>query len=142
MIQLSMGYPDTSDEISIVNQHGRDDAWNSFGTVINSSDIISWRKLVDEVSIHEEVVNYIVNCVRKTRQHPEVQTGASPRTGVKISRLTRALALVRGMDFVNIDMIKEVFHNSVSHRLIMRDPDMAPKPVVDSILNTVPVEPR
>jgi len=46
------------------------------------------------------------------------------------------------MDFVNIDMVKEVFHNSVSHRLIMRDPDMAPKPVIDSILNTVAVEPR
>ncbi len=47
MIQLSMGYPNTADEISIVNQHGRDDAWNSFGTVISSSDIIRWRKLVD-----------------------------------------------------------------------------------------------
>jgi MoxR-like ATPase len=142
MIQLSMGYPDTADEISIVNQHGRDDGWGDFSPVVKSDDIISWRSLVDEISIHEEVVNYIVNCVRKTRQHPEVQIGASPRTGVKVSRLVRALALVRGMDFVNIDMVKEVFHNAVSHRLIMRDPDMAPNSVIDSILDTVPVEPR
>lgn len=142
MIQLSMGYPDTADEISIVNQHGRDDGWTDFDAVVKSADIISWRRLVDEVSIHEEVVSYIVNCVRKTRQHPEVQTGASPRTGVKVSRLVRALALVRGMDFVNIDMVKEVFYNAVSHRLIMRDPDMPPNSVIDSILDTVPVEPR
>ena len=142
MIQLSMGYPDTADEIAIVNQHGRDDGWSSFNPVIKSEDIIAWRRLVDEVSIHSEVVNYIVNCVRKTRQHPEVQTGASPRTGVKVSRLVRALALVRGMDFVNVDMVKEVFHNAVSHRLLMRDPDMAPKSVVDSVLDAVPVEPR
>ncbi|MBN1686204.1 MAG: MoxR family ATPase [Spirochaetales bacterium] len=142
MIQLSMGYPDTADEISIVNQHGRDDGWTAFGPTVKSEDIISWRRLVDEVTIHEEVVSYIVNCVRKTRQHPDVQTGASPRTGVKVSRLVRALALVRGMDFVNIDMVKEVFHNAVSHRLIMKDPDMAPQSVIDSILETVPVEPR
>jgi MoxR-like ATPase len=142
MIQLSMGYPDTAEEISIVKQHGRDDGWGSFSAVVKSADIIEWRRVVDQVSLHEEVVRYIVDCVRKTRQHPEVQTGASPRTGVKISRLVRALALVRGIDFVTIDMVKEVFYNAVSHRLIMRDPDLAPNGVIDSILNTVPVEPR
>ena len=142
MIQLSMGYPDTAGEIAIVNQHARDDGWGSFKPVVLSEEIISWRRLVDQVSIHKEVVRYIVDCVRKTRGHPEVQTGASPRTGVKISRLVRALALVRGMDFVNVDMVKEVFHNTVSHRLIMRDPDMPPKSVIDSILDTVPVEPK
>ncbi len=142
MIQLSMGYPDTSDEILIVKQHGRDDGWRNFRAVVKSEDIIEWQRVVDQVSLHEEVVKYIVDCVRKTRHHPEVQTGASPRTGVKISRLIRALALVRGLDFVTIDMVKEVFHNAVSHRLIMRDPDMTPNSVIDSILSTVPVEPR
>ena len=142
MIQLSLGYPDTGDEIAIVNQHGRDDGWSDFGPVIKSEEIIAWRRLVDQVSIHDEIVKYIVDCVRKTRQHPEVQTGASPRTGVKVSRLVRALALVRGIDFVNVDMVKEVFHNAVSHRLIMRDPETPPKSVVDSILDTVPVEPK
>ena len=142
MIQLSMGYPDATDEASIVKQHGRDDGWRDFGAVVTSDEIIGWQKLVDEVSIHDEVVNYIVNCVRKTRQHPEVQTGGSPRTGVKVSRLVRALALVRGQDYVNIDMVKEVFHAAVSHRLIMRDPDLPPGSVIDAILDTVPVEPR
>ena len=142
MVQLSLGYPSTGDEIAIVNQHGRDDGWGEFKPVIKAEDIIAWRNLVDQVSIHEEIVGYIVDCVRKTRQHPEVQTGASPRTGVKVSRLVRALALVRGIDFVNVDMVKEVFHNAVSHRLIMRDPETPPQSVIDSILDTVPVEPR
>ena len=142
MIQLSMGYPDTNDEMSIVKQHGRDDGWLDFLPVVDAEEIVRWQRFVDEVTIHEEIVKYIVDCVRRTRQHPEVQTGASPRTGVKVSRLIRALALVRGQDFATIDMVKEVFHNAVSHRLIMRDPDMAPDEVIDSILSTVPVEPR
>ena len=48
MVQLSMGYPNTSDEISIVNQHGRDDGWGEFKPVIKAEDIIEWRNLVDQ----------------------------------------------------------------------------------------------
>lgn len=140
MIQLSMGYPDAEDEASIVRQHGREDGWSGFSSVVDSEEIITWQKEVDKVSIHEDVISYIVECVRKTRHHPDVMVGASPRTGVKVSRLTRALALVRGEDFVTVDMVKEVFHNAVSHRLIMRDPDMAPKEVIDDILSSVPVD--
>ena len=140
MIQLSMGYPDADDEASIVRQHGREDGWSGFSSVVKSEEIITWQKEVDKVSIHEDVISYIVECVRKTRHHPDVMVGASPRTGVKVSRLTRALALVRGEDFVTVDMVKEVFHNAVSHRLIMRDPDMAPKQVIDDILSSVPVD--
>ncbi|MBT3274673.1 MAG: MoxR family ATPase, partial [Spirochaetales bacterium] len=142
MIQLSMGYPNPDDEEAIVKQHGRDDGWQSFKPVVQASEIIEWQQLVDQVTIHDEIVHYIVNCVRRTRTHPEVQTGGSPRTGVKVSRLVRALALVRGIDFVTIDMVKEVFASAVAHRLIMRDPDMSPSSVIESILDTVPVEPK
>lgn len=140
MIQLSMGYPSDEDEALIVKQHGREDGWYGFSPVVGSEDLISWQETVDAVSIHEDVVSYIVECVRRTRQHPDVLVGASPRTGVKVSRLIRALALVRGEDFVTVDMVKEVFHTAVAHRLIMRDPDMSPGDVISSILDSVPVE--
>jgi MoxR-like ATPase len=97
---------------------------------------------VDRVQISEEVVQYIVACVRETRRHPDVLVGASPRTGVKVSRLIRSLSLVRGTDFVTIDMVKEVFHSAVSHRLILRDPDMSANEIIDSVLSSVPVEQR
>ena len=142
MVQLSMGYPDTADEASIVRQHGREDGWSGFSPVVGSEELIIWKRLVDEVSIHEDVISYIVDCVRKTRHHPDVHTGASPRTGVKISRLIRALALLRGVDYVTIDMVKEVFFASVAHRLVMRDPDMAPHAVIENILASVPVDSR
>ncbi|NIQ18261.1 MAG: hypothetical protein GTN43_05630, partial [Candidatus Aenigmarchaeota archaeon] len=61
------------------------------------------------MSIHQDIIDYIVACVRQTRFHPDVHTGASPRTGVKLSRLARALALVRGENFVSIDIVKEIF---------------------------------
>lgn len=140
MVQLSMGYPDTEDEAAIIKQHGRDDAWQSFRPVVGSGELLQWQGLVDQVSIHPEIVDYIVACVRQTRHHPDVLMGASPRTGVKLSRLSRALALVRGEDYVTVDLVKEIFLPAVSHRLIMQDASQSADTLLQEILKTVPVE--
>jgi MoxR-like ATPase len=108
--------------------------------VVTSSELISWQSLVDEVEIDAEIIDYIVECVRQTRTHPDVQLGASPRTGVKVSRLARAVALIRGEDYVTIDLVKEIFVPSVAHRLLMQDPSQAPQPVIEEILARVPVD--
>lgn len=142
MIQISLGYPNSGDEAEIVKKHGRDDAWQNFGPVVTSREILEWQELVDEVAIHPEVIDYLVACARKTRSHPEVLVGASPRTGVKLSRLSRALALIRGMDYVTVDLIKEIFAPAVSHRLTMQDAAKRPETVLAEILDTVPAEPR
>ncbi|WP_455382708.1 AAA family ATPase [Salinispira pacifica] len=142
MIQLSMGFPEADDEAEIVRQHGRTDSWKHFGPVIGYERILQWKDMVDSVAISPEIIDYIVACVRHTREHPEVLMGASPRTGVKISRLARALALVRGDDYVTIDTIKEILSPAMSHRLVMKNPAQPAQPVVDEILNTVPVERR
>ena len=94
---------------------------------------------LDGVSIHPDIVDYVVACLRLTRQKPEILMGASPRTGVKISRLARALALVRGQDYVTVDLIKEIFLPAVAHRLVMQDPAQPPAPVLEEILRTVKV---
>jgi MoxR-like ATPase len=142
MVQLSMGYPDAGDEAQIIRQHGRDDAWARFGTVVSSEEIRSWQACLDSVSIHPDILDYVVACLRQTRQNPEILMGASPRTGVKISRLARALALLRGEDYVTIDLVKEIFLPAVAHRLVMQDPAQAPAPLLEEVLRTVPVPAR
>ena len=98
--------------------------------------------MVDDVQIHEDIAAYIVACVRKTRGHPDIESGASPRAGVRISRLVRALALCRGLDYVPIDFVKETFIPAMAHRIVTRDPTIAPEAVLQDILETVPVEKR
>jgi len=141
MIRLSLGYPSEEDEKKIINRHGRIDAWDNFKSVIDSADLIRWRKMVDEVHMHDDVTTYIVNCVRQTRQHPDIEVPASPRAGVRISRLARSLAMCRGMDYVPIDIIKEVFIHAMAHRIITRDPSIPPEASLENILNSIPVEP-
>ncbi|MCL2264602.1 MAG: MoxR family ATPase [Treponema sp.] len=142
MIRLSLGYPSAEDETEIINRHGKIDAWDNFRSVIDSSDLIKWKKMVDDVQMHPDVVSYLVNCVRFTRLHPDIETPASPRAGVRISRLAKSLALCRGMDYVPVDIIKEIFIHAMAHRIITRDPSIPPEAPLQNILNTVPVEPK
>lgn len=141
MIQLSMGYPNAESEAAIVAQHGRTDGWKDFRPVIAASELLRWGALVDEVSIHPDIIDYIVACVRRTREHSDVLVGGSPRTGVKLSRLSRALAMVRGEDYVTVDLVKEIMVPAVAHRLVMKDSSMPTIPVIEQILESVPVEP-
>ncbi len=140
MLQLSLGFPNPEDEASIIKQHGKDDAWKNFKPVIQDKDLIEWQKMVDKVSIHKEIIDYIVACIRKTRIHPEVLMGASPRAGVKISKLARGLALVRGDDFVTMDLVKEIFVPAVSHRIVMQDSAQSAEDILNGILKSTPVE--
>jgi MoxR-like ATPase len=142
MIRLSLGYPSEEDETEIINRHGKIDAWDSFKSVIDSADLIRWKKMVDKVQMHPDVTGYLVNCVRQTRLHPDIETPASPRAGVRISRLARSLALCRGMDYVPVDIIKEIFIHAMAHRIITRDPSIPPEAPLGSILNSVSVEPK
>jgi MoxR-like ATPase len=142
MIRLSLGYPSEEDEQGIIRQHGRTDAWENFESVIDSGDLIRWKKLVDEVQMHPDVSTYIVHCIRQTRVHPDIETPASPRAGVRLSRLVRSLALCRGMDYVPIDLVKESFIPAIAHRIVTRDPSIPPETPLENILNSVPVEPK
>jgi len=140
MLRLSLGYPSEEEERAIIAMHGRTDAWEGFQSVIDSGDLINWKKMVDLVQIHEDVSAYIVSCIRQTRTHPDIESPASPRAGVRVSRLVRSLALCRGLDYVPIDLVKEVFIPAMAHRIITRDPSIPPEAPLLHILDTVPVE--
>ena len=140
MVQLSMGYPDERHEAGIVQRHGREDAWAGFAPAVPYQQLLQWKSMVDEISIHPEVVTYIVACVRRSREHEDVAVGASPRTGVKLSRMSRALAMIRGTDFVAVDLVKEIMPAAVTHRLVMKNSAQPASTVIEEILETVPVE--
>lgn len=140
MVQLSMGYPPAESESSIVRQHGRADAWSAFAPVVRSTDLLEWKAMVDRVFISDEVVDYIVACVRETREHSDVLVGASPRTGVKVSRLARSLSLARGNDYTTVDTVKEILTSAVAHRLIMKNSAQPPDTVLTDVMSRTPVE--
>ena len=139
MIRISMGIPDFENERAIVNQHSRNDAWASFGPVIKGDELILWQDMVDKVTIHPELVDYIVKAIRATRENPYILQGASPRAGVKLSRLARSLSLVRGLNYVTPDIIKELYLPAISHRIVVKESAGIPANILTDIINSIVV---
>ncbi len=139
MIRVSLGYPDQAAEVGIVLQHGTDHGWKGFRPVVEASELLAWQRLVDSVSAKQEVVEYIVSLVRKTRGFPGVLTGASPRAGINLLRMARALALVRGRDYIDKDIIKEICYPAMSHRLELEDASTTPETILAHVLQEVRV---
>ena len=137
MIQISMGYPAFESEVNIIKKHGQENSWAGFKPVVDVGELMAWQRLVDSVTINDDVINYIVNLIRKTRGYPGIVTGTSPRSGIKLSRLARALALVRGMNYVTIDLVKELVFPALSHRLELEDPTQSPNAVLERIMKEV-----
>ena len=139
MIQISMGIPGFEDERNIVNQHSRNDGWKTFDSVLKGEELISWQEMVDKVTIHPELVDFIVKAIRATRENPYILNGSSPRAGVKLSRLARSLALVRGLNYVTPDIIKEIYVPAISHRIVVKEGAGVPIDILTNIINSIVV---
>ena len=146
LLKVSMGYPSLAQEKSILVNHGTGNPLDRIKPVANKEDIIRWQAEADKVYVKEELNSYIVDLVRKTRGHEAVSFGASPRASLALYRASKALAFLRGRDFVIPDDIKYLASYILPHRLSLKREErlkgIGPDQIIDEILTslTVPVQ--
>ena len=111
--------------------------------VAGPADIAAGQAAVKTVQVSPEVVGYIVDIARATRESPSLSLGVSPRGATALLRSARAWAWLTGRDFVTPDDVKALAHATLVHRLGLRPEaelegvDVAE--VLASALNSVPV---
>jgi MoxR-like ATPase len=88
--------------------------------LLNGEQLVEVSKLLLEVVMRPELVAYIVDLIRATRQHEAVLVGAGPRATQALLLSARAYALIQGRDFVTPDDIKAMAVPVLEHRLILR----------------------
>lgn len=116
---LSMGYPDSTDEVNILKGKQGNDPLKSVMAVASAEDIIAIRHAVDGVYTHDRVFNYIVALADATRNNEMISLGISPRGSVAIAHLSRARAFMLGRDFVVPDDVTDVFIDAAAHRIAL-----------------------
>jgi MoxR-like ATPase len=143
-MQCSLGYVSLEDEISILtDQQSTHHPIDSLTPVVTMDDVLQFKKDVACVNISEELKNYIVQLVSATRDLPDVKLAASPRASLALMKVSQALSLIRGKDFVTPDVIKDCAKDVIAHRLIL-DSDAAysgknGRTHVQQLLDDVPV---
>jgi MoxR-like ATPase len=121
MMRLRVGYPSPEEERRILLQRGaRRQEHVALDPVIDAARVLQVQAAVEQVHVSEPVAEYIVSLTGATRQHAQVQVGASPRGSLALYQLARAHAMVRGRDFVLPDDVKAMATVALAHRLLLK----------------------
>lgn len=118
LVRIRMDYPSRSKEIEMLSiVHGEP---SIPAHIADREKILSWQALVDRVVARETVLEYVVDLVRVTREHPSALLGASPRAALAVLRLARSRALCQGRGHVTHEDIQAIAKPVLSHRVIAR----------------------
>ena len=143
-VRLELRYLSEQDEASMLRRRlDRGSGEPIVNQVVDAHDLLAMRESVEQVSVHEDVLHYVVSLAAASRNHPQVAVGASPRAELDLVQLARARALLLGRDYVIPEDIKALATPAVAHRITLR-PEMWVRKiqgsdVVEDLLRRVPV---
>lgn len=122
LFKINVGYPNLEEEVLILETHQKREGTQPQGlieTLVKDSELLEYRAKVDKVLVEEKILNYIAQIVTKTRNHPHLYLGASPRASIAILNASKAYAAINGRDFVIPEDVKKVLHPVLRHRVIL-----------------------
>lgn len=119
LMRLSLGYPEKAKEIEILKNHQNIKNLNEIQSVVSKEDILQMQKEVDNLNVHHDIMDYIVNIANVTRNFQDLQLGASPRASIDLLKAAKARAFVQGRDYVIPDDVKNMVLPVLGHRLIL-----------------------
>lgn len=124
LFKHNLEYPSREEEIRIVAQHGTRSGMKTpdgFGIqpVLTAAELDAAVESVAGVRLKDEIISYIVDIVRTTRETPALETGASPRAAAALATAARARAALDGRDFVIPDDVKTLALPALRHRVIL-----------------------
>jgi MoxR-like ATPase len=121
LFKILVDYPNIVDEITILDRQNKGELKpnSDFRAILNATQLDKLRQAVDGVLVERQLLEYIAQIVISTRQSPWITLGASPRASLAILNASKALAAMRGRDFVTPDDIKEMAVPVLRHRILL-----------------------
>jgi len=120
MVRLSLGYPGHAEEVSLLRRKQGKALLDLVEPIVTHDDLVQMCNAVDRVHIEPEILDYIVTLINKTRNHPELVLGASPRASIALANISKAAAFLQGRDYVLPNDIIPLFVDTLAHRLVLR----------------------
>jgi MoxR-like ATPase len=149
MLKINMDPPGKDEELTLARRMlGKDTPENTLASgsvqqIIKPEILPKLRVALEGILAKEELVAYVVDIVRKTRNHQSVLVGAGPRATQALLLSSRAFATINGRDFVTPDDIKTMAYPVLEHRLILRPEyeieGLTVKEVIENILKEIAV---
>ena len=119
IMRLSLGYPNPKDEVAMVLNRQGGNPLKALAPLMDRDTLLSLQETVANTHIHPDVVQYIVDLITATRKDDCILRGASPRATLAVTAMAKALAQLRGRDYVLPEDAREVFARTIAHRLLL-----------------------
>ncbi|MEM0284784.1 MAG: MoxR family ATPase [Sulfolobales archaeon] len=119
LAKIEIGYPSLSETVSILDRY-YEIVSDPIKPVIDLNSVLNLIEIVKNITVDQNVKKYISAIVQTTREHPMVRLGASPRGAIAMYLLSKAIAIMRGRDYVTPDDVKYVAYPTLSHRIILK----------------------
>ena len=141
-IRMSLGYPGAEDEVSMVLNRQKGNPMDAVAALMDPATLSTLQDAVAETYIRENVVEYIVALIGATRTHNSLLRGASPRATLSVTAVAKAVAQLRGRDYVTPRDVQEVFLQVIPHRLLLtpkaESAGIDPQQILREILASIP----
>ena len=118
-VRLSLGYPSPKDEIAMVLNRQEGNPLHKLSALMTRDNLVAMQNEVENTYIKDSVVKYVVDLIVATRNNEDILRGASPRATLAVTSMAKAVAQLRGRDYVLPSDVREVFTWTIAHRLIL-----------------------
>ena len=122
LFKIVIGYPSLEDEIEIITREHKtkaEDKTNTIKKVLKSENLIEYQKIVKNILIEPQLIEYIAKIIQNTRENSFLYLGASPRASLAILNASKGFAALAGRDFVTPEDIKQSAYPVLGHRVII-----------------------
>ncbi|MFZ5351611.1 MAG: AAA family ATPase [Bacillota bacterium] len=119
-LRISMGYPSFSEEKKILGTYKGQNPLDSLQPVATEEDIAEMKNEVEKVFVDDSIQDYIIQLVHATRSSKDIYLGASPRGTLALFNASRALAYIKGREYVIPDDVKSLIDPTLGHRIILK----------------------
>lgn len=143
LIKVRMGYPSREQGVDILKRFKREHPLDTLEGVADAEEVIAAQQAYSQVDVHDDILDYMVRLVERTRSHPDVALGVSPRGSQSLLKAVQVHAILHGRDYVIPDDVKAMARPVLAHRLLLKQAtrlkDDAAEAIVDQLLRDTPV---
>ncbi|MCR2820914.1 AAA family ATPase [Lederbergia panacisoli] len=116
-MKLNIQYPSFEEELNMIRRFRETDPFTNITAVLSTEDISSMRAAVKKIKVNEDIEKYILAIIRQTREHADIELGASPRAALALIRASQGAAFLKEREYVIPDDVQKCAQAVLAHRL-------------------------
>lgn len=137
LMKITIGYPDLMEEINLIADRREMNPIDSVLSIFSKNEIALLKNNVKQLHIEPNTYKFIVELVRATREHKDIELGASPRASLALMRAAQAYAYINKRGYVIPEDVAKMFPYVVSHRLMLSQEAKIRRQSIDDVVNEI-----